>query len=45
MRELETNMKMGRRETEWEGLKWIKISVDRKTKRSVTNKIMNFRVP
>jgi hypothetical protein len=42
MRKLDTNTKMSLTETEWEG--WIKMSVDRKTKRDVENKVMNFRV-
>jgi hypothetical protein len=44
MRKLGTIMKKGLTETEWEGLNWIKISVDRKTKRAVENEVMNFRV-
>jgi hypothetical protein len=39
------NIKMCRREIEWDGMDWIDLAEDRDQWRVVVNTVMNFRVP
>jgi hypothetical protein len=39
------NIKMDRREIEWDGIDWIDLSQDRDQWRALVNTVMNFRFP
>jgi hypothetical protein len=39
------NIKMDRRETEWDGVDWIDLAQDRGQWRALVNTVMNLRCP